>query len=310
MNQGQLNQGQLEEQKAQMGRQAEGQKLVQVPVQFSQPAAQTQAQAQTQPVAQAMLQTVQRSPLEQGQMQDVRRLLETMFEREEVTVKLIMDCLYEIGAVNLINRRVANQPLNQLARWIARLSRPVFKIFALRWVKRNCPHLITNWLFNQVKFEPRKQIAQVVQAAETVQAIEDRQAYGQALLPSGLPRGADPAVEPFDAVADQMANRANAQAGQAGQAGQINNAQMGQVVDVELYQQQVSLLHSRIRTLTVLLVSVTLTLGGGLAWSIWQRPQPNFSTQSGFSNRHESFQNAAQDATGSEPEFQPPSSAP
>ena len=37
-------------------------------------------------------------------------------------------------------------------RGIARFSKPVFRVFALRWFKKNCPRLVTRWLFRQVRF--------------------------------------------------------------------------------------------------------------------------------------------------------------
>lgn len=111
--------------------------------------------------------------LEQTQLRDVRLLLESLFDREESTVKLILNHLYDIGSVNLINQRVQSHTFNRLAKWIARLSKPVFRIVALRWFKRNCPQLITNWLHTQVKFQPR-QIAEAVQAAETAASLPAR----------------------------------------------------------------------------------------------------------------------------------------
>jgi len=35
---------------------------------------------------------------------------------------------------------------------IARFSKPIFRIYALYWVKKNSPKLITNWLASKVKF--------------------------------------------------------------------------------------------------------------------------------------------------------------
>lgn len=90
--------------------------------------------------------------LQQERLRDVRLLLENLAEREETTVKMILDCLYDIGAVNLINKKFPTQPLNPLMKSLARTSKPVFKIIALRWFKRNCPNLLANWLYNKVKF--------------------------------------------------------------------------------------------------------------------------------------------------------------
>jgi hypothetical protein len=86
-------------------------------------------------------------------IQEVMLLLNNLANREEATVKSILDRLYEVGSIRLIHQRVSVQALHGPLKAIARLSKPVFRVFALRWFKRNCPWLITNWLFNQVKFD-------------------------------------------------------------------------------------------------------------------------------------------------------------
>lgn len=85
-------------------------------------------------------------------MQDVFLLLDNLAKREEATVKAVLDCLYEVGSTRLINQRVNVKALRAPLKSIARLSKPVFRLFALRWFKRNCPRLVTEWLFNQVRF--------------------------------------------------------------------------------------------------------------------------------------------------------------
>ena len=97
--------------------------------------------------------TISERQKEDERIRDVEMLLESLFLREEVTVRLIVDCLYEVGAINLVNQRVQSRPLNKFLKAIARRSKPVFRIFALRWTKKNCPRLITNWLHSQVIFE-------------------------------------------------------------------------------------------------------------------------------------------------------------
>lgn len=159
----------------------------------------------------------QQVPVEQTQLRDVRLLLESLFDREESTVKLILSHLYDIGAVNLINQRVRSRSFNRLAKWIARFSKPVFRMVALRWFKRNCPRLITNWLYTQVKFEPQ-QIAEVVQEVEA-----------NAALPQSRSQ------------------------------------------ELEYYRREVRQLHSRVKLLTTLLLSLTCTLGGGLIWVLWRQ---------------------------------------
>jgi hypothetical protein len=92
------------------------------------------------------------SQTELQRMQDVFLLLDNLAKREEATVKAILDCLYEVGSNRLINQRVNIKALHGPLKGIARLSKPVFRLFAFRWFKKNVPRLITKWLFNQVKF--------------------------------------------------------------------------------------------------------------------------------------------------------------
>ncbi len=87
---------------------------------------------------------------EQERMRDVSILLENLFLQEEITIKLIIDCLYDVGSVNLANRKVHWPMANRLAKAIARTSKPVFRIIAWRWFKKNCPQLITKWLATKV----------------------------------------------------------------------------------------------------------------------------------------------------------------
>jgi hypothetical protein len=89
----------------------------------------------------------------QERMRDVILLLEQLVEREEITFKLIIDCLYDVGTINLVNKKFRNRPLNRLMKGITRMSKPVLKIVALRWVKKNLPGLVTNWLEGKVSFK-------------------------------------------------------------------------------------------------------------------------------------------------------------
>lgn len=90
--------------------------------------------------------------IKQQRMNDVLLLLEQLVEREEATVKRILDCLYDVGSINLINKKFKNRPLNRFLKWIAKFTRPTFRVVALYWFKRNCPLLITNWLGTKVRF--------------------------------------------------------------------------------------------------------------------------------------------------------------
>lgn len=97
--------------------------------------------------------------MEDERLHDVEIILENLFSREEATVKIIFACLYDVGAVNLLNQRVQNRTLNRFSKRIARMTKPAFQFFAVRWVKKNCPHLITEWLRSQVDFAPTKVVA-------------------------------------------------------------------------------------------------------------------------------------------------------
>jgi hypothetical protein len=91
--------------------------------------------------------------IEAERMHDVLLLLQNLVNSEEATVKLILDCLYDVGSVNLINQKLRLRPLNRVMKAIARMSKPVFRAIALNWFKKNCPQLITNWLHTQVTFK-------------------------------------------------------------------------------------------------------------------------------------------------------------
>jgi hypothetical protein len=90
---------------------------------------------------------------EAERMHDVLLLLQNLINSEEATVKLILDCLYDVGSVNLINQKLRLKPLNRVMKLIARMSKPVFRTLAFNWFKKNCPQLITNWLYTQVSFK-------------------------------------------------------------------------------------------------------------------------------------------------------------
>jgi hypothetical protein len=100
--------------------------------------------------------TVAKSPeeekREQQRMQDVLVLLQHLAENEETTIKLIIECLYDVGSVNFINRQVQNTWVNQLAKSLASLSKPAVKHYGLYRFKKDCPELILNFLQRKVAF--------------------------------------------------------------------------------------------------------------------------------------------------------------
>ncbi|AFY54607.1 hypothetical protein Riv7116_2075 [Rivularia sp. PCC 7116] len=107
--------------------------------------------------------------IEEQKIHDVLLLLENLSSREEASIKLIIDCLYDIGHVNLINQKFRSRTLNKSLKLIARLSKPAFKVIAWKWYKSNCPQLIVNWLRKQVAFKPA---TTVKQAAEIEAGLE------------------------------------------------------------------------------------------------------------------------------------------
>lgn len=122
----------------------------------------------TKPNASAKLAEVPKSPeeiqREKQRMYDVLFLLEQLFHREEATVKLVLGCLYDVGAVNLINQKLTFRPLNRLGKGTARLSKPLFTAIAIRWFHKNVPQLLTEWLHSKVQFEPEEPAAEAVKA--------------------------------------------------------------------------------------------------------------------------------------------------
>ncbi|MEA5582928.1 hypothetical protein VB620_16455 [Nodularia harveyana UHCC-0300] len=96
---------------------------------------------------------------EEELIHDVFLLLQNLVSREEATVKLVLGSLYDVGSINLINDKFRSRTLNRSLKIISRTSKPVFRILAWRWFKKNGSQLITNWLESKVTFtsaEPEK----------------------------------------------------------------------------------------------------------------------------------------------------------
>jgi hypothetical protein len=85
--------------------------------------------------------------MEAERMQDVVLLLERLAAHDETTVRLIMDCLYDVGSVHFVNQKMPNPMLNALMRGTTKLSKPVFRLFAVKWFQKNCPQMIADWLY-------------------------------------------------------------------------------------------------------------------------------------------------------------------
>ncbi|MDJ0568563.1 MAG: hypothetical protein QNJ53_05905 [Pleurocapsa sp. MO_192.B19] len=87
-------------------------------------------------------------------MRDVTLLLQQMVEREEVALKLIIDCLIDVGSINYANQKLHNPSLNKMMKVLVGYIKPVARLIALRWLKKNLPDLLTAWLESKVSFEP------------------------------------------------------------------------------------------------------------------------------------------------------------
>lgn len=90
--------------------------------------------------------------MEAERMRDILLLLTSLIQREEATAALILGCLYDVAAKNLINQKLRSHLLNRFSKWVAKLSKPAFRVIALRWFKREVPQLITDWLYSKVQF--------------------------------------------------------------------------------------------------------------------------------------------------------------
>lgn len=87
-------------------------------------------------------------------LRDVTLLLQQMVEREEITLKLIIDCLIDVGSINYANAKISNPPLNKIMKVLVGYIKPVARIIAFKWLQKNLPDLLTAWLEAKVSFEP------------------------------------------------------------------------------------------------------------------------------------------------------------
>ena len=252
---------------------------------------------------------IKKSPVERRneteRMYDVLMLLDQMFRREEVTLKLILGCLYDVGSVNLVNQKINHQAANRLVKWIASLSRPIFGMIALRWFYKNCPQLLVDWLHSKLMFEPASEksdsptpaaIASEVVASElgtselTAADITAPDTAASDLADPGIPATPRNAVDRPDLTVSNAATVNGAQpeaalypttvmspspmaigtpltrtAAPVALAPPLASFQLV-AADLEGTHRELVQLRSRVRVLTVMLVGVTLTLGGGMVW--------------------------------------------
>ncbi len=88
----------------------------------------------------------------QERLHDVQLLLQDLFVREEATVTLIIESLYDVGAINIINKKVAFPPLNRFLKAIVGFPKPIALRFIVRWFKNKCPGILSRWLYSKVSF--------------------------------------------------------------------------------------------------------------------------------------------------------------
>ncbi len=87
-------------------------------------------------------------------MRDVTLLLQQIVEREETSLKLIIDCLIDVGSINYANAKLSNPPLNKMMKVLVCYIKPIARVIALVWLKKNLPDLLTAWLEGKISFEP------------------------------------------------------------------------------------------------------------------------------------------------------------
>ncbi|MEM8637919.1 MAG: hypothetical protein AAGG51_03740 [Cyanobacteria bacterium P01_G01_bin.54] len=100
---------------------------------------------------------------EQQKVQEILLILEQLVQREAVTVRFILERLYDIGLINVMNKKVKTHPLGQVIQPLGRVSRRGFRALGTRWFQAQGPKLITNWLYSLVNLEPSKKAEQAVE---------------------------------------------------------------------------------------------------------------------------------------------------
>ena len=106
------------------------------------------------------------------QKHDILLLLQQLAENETITIKLIIDRLYDLGTANLIDQKITLRPLKGAVMAIARRSKPAFRMVAIYWFNKNCPQLITDWLLEQVAFNNADSTEAEIAATNTPNHLE------------------------------------------------------------------------------------------------------------------------------------------
>ena len=103
-------------------------------------------------ISTSLTQQSQEKEKEAKLINEVRLLVKTLIYQEEITIKEIIDCLYDVGSTNLVNQKLKFGTLNKTLKFITKISKPTIKMLAWQWFKKNCPDLITGWLQGKVTF--------------------------------------------------------------------------------------------------------------------------------------------------------------
>ncbi|MGI0491464.1 hypothetical protein ACN4EG_06605 [Alkalinema pantanalense CENA528] len=217
-----------------------------------------------QPYGFSSKQVQQDTKMEIDRMREVVILLEHLAKQEENTLRMILDRLYDIGSIHLINQKLPQPWLNQFSRSIACMSKPVFRVFAVRWFHRNCPQMIADWLYTVATFQTQRAQARKAQGnqpeGQTAKiAIED------AGISAAVPT---PALPPAPSVLSPASTAETP-------------AAIAVLNQLEASQQEVLFLKSRIKWLTGIVVGLTIALGSltvSLTKPLQLVPTPTSST--------------------------------
>jgi hypothetical protein len=97
--------------------------------------------------------TPREQQLEQERLREIWILLSQLFEREEVTARAIVGCLYDIATINLINKYTPLWGINHTLKYLTRFPRPLAQCLGVKlYVQPKCPQLITDWFYSLVEF--------------------------------------------------------------------------------------------------------------------------------------------------------------
>lgn len=192
---------------------------------------------------------------EEQKMHDVLLLLENLSFREEASIKQIIDCLYDIGYINLINQKFRSRTLNGSLKLIARASKPAVKVIAWKWYKGNCPKLIADWLRTQVAFEPATSVKQAAEIEAGLPPEPNKHSYPTSNLQHASDLYPTSHLHPTSAIQFESHNR------------------------------EVKYLRSQVRMLAGTVVALIAVLGGSVAWFGYSLERSNLQNVQQLQNR-------------------------